>query len=125
HQPFGGAVMSTIAVEALTKRYRTVTAVDDLTSLLAPGRITGILGPHEAGTSTTIRVLHGLARPRSVRSTINGRHYAELPNPPRLMSSTRRPPGLTARAWHGCAACCAARSPRDGPSSSPATCSTS
>ncbi len=36
--------MSTIAVEALTKRYRTVTAVDDLTFGLAPGRITGFAG---------------------------------------------------------------------------------
>ena len=38
--------MSTIAVEALTKRYGTVTAVDDLSFELAPGRITGFLGPN-------------------------------------------------------------------------------
>src|SRR6478735_8319429 len=37
----GGAVMSTIAVEALTKRYGTITAVDDLTFGLAPGQING------------------------------------------------------------------------------------
>ena len=61
--------MSTIAVEALTKRYRAVTAVDHLTFRLAPGRITGFLGPNGAGKSTTIRVLLGLARPTSGRAT--------------------------------------------------------
>ena len=53
--------MSTIAVEALTKRYGTVTAVSDLSFELAPGRITGFLGPNGAGKSTTIRLLLGLA----------------------------------------------------------------
>ena len=61
--------MNTIAVEALTKRYRTVTAVDHLTFQLAPGRITGFLGPNGAGKSTTIRILLGLARPTSGRAT--------------------------------------------------------
>src|SRR5689334_25268865 len=77
----GGAVMSTIAVEALTKRYGTITAVDDLTFGLAPGRITGFLGPNGAGKSTTIRLLLGLARPTSGRATISGRPYTELRDP--------------------------------------------
>src|SRR5437868_9311487 len=70
--------MSTIAVEALTKRYGTVTAVSDLSFELAPGRITGFLGPNGAGKSTTIRLLLGLAAPTSGRATINGRPYREL-----------------------------------------------
>src|SRR5881628_541757 len=73
--------MSTIAVEALTKRYGTVTAVSDLTFKLAPGRITGFLGPNGAGKSTTLRLLLGLARPTSGRATINGRPYRELRDP--------------------------------------------
>ena len=64
--------MSTIAVEALTKRYGTVTAVSDLSFELAPGRITGFLGPNGAGKSTTIRVLLGLARPTSGRPPSTG-----------------------------------------------------
>ncbi len=52
--------MSTIAVQALTKRYGTVTAVSDLSFELAPGRITGFLGPNGAGKSTTIWLLLGL-----------------------------------------------------------------
>jgi ABC-2 type transport system ATP-binding protein len=75
--------MSTIAIEALTKRYRAVTAVDDLTFRVASGRITGFLGPNGAGKSTTMRVLLGLARPSSGRATVDGRPYAELRDPVR------------------------------------------
>ena len=95
--------MSTIAVEALTKRYGAITAVDDLTFGLAPGRITGFLGPNGAGKSTTIRVLLGLTRPTSGRATINGRPYAELGDPLRHVGALLDPnvfhpgrPGRTA-----------------------------
>jgi ABC-2 type transport system ATP-binding protein len=95
--------MSTIAVEALTKRYGTVTAVDDLTFELAPGRVTGFAGPNGAGKSTTIRLLLGLARPDSGRATINGRPYAELRDPLRHVGALLDPnvfhpgrPGRTA-----------------------------
>jgi ABC-2 type transport system ATP-binding protein len=93
--------MSTIAVEALTKRYGTVTAVDDLTFRLAPGRITGFVGPNGAGKSTTMRLLLGLARPDSGRATINGRPYAELRDPLRHVGALLDPnvfhPGRSGR----------------------------
>ena len=93
--------MSTIAVEALTKRYGTVTAVDDLTFELVPGRVTGFLGPNGAGKSTTMRLLLGLARPTSGRATINGRPYAELRDPLRHVGAMIDPnvfhPGRSGR----------------------------
>jgi ABC-2 type transport system ATP-binding protein len=93
--------MSTIAVEALTKRYGTVTAVDDLTFELAPGRITGFVGPNGAGKSTTMRLLLGLARPDSGRATINGRPYAKLRDPLRHVGALLDPnvfhPGRSGR----------------------------
>jgi ABC-2 type transport system ATP-binding protein len=93
--------MSTIAVEALTKRYGTVTAVDDLTFELIPGRITGFLGPNGAGKSTTMRLLLGLARPDSGRATINGRPYAKLRDPLRHVGALLDPnvfhPGRSGR----------------------------
>jgi ABC-2 type transport system ATP-binding protein len=93
--------MNTIAVEALTKRYRAVTAVDDLTFELEPGRITGFLGPNGAGKSTTIRLLLGLARPTCGRATINGRPYAELRDPLRHVGALIDPnvfhPGRSGR----------------------------
>jgi ABC-2 type transport system ATP-binding protein len=93
--------MSTIAVEALTKRYGTVTAVDDLTFELAPGRITGFLGPNGAGKSTTMRLLLGLSRPTSGRATIDGHPYAELRDPLRHVGALIDPnvfhPGRSGR----------------------------
>ncbi|MGI9005791.1 MAG: ABC transporter ATP-binding protein, partial [Streptosporangiaceae bacterium] len=38
-----------IEVRALTKRFGTKVAVDDLTFDVAPGRVTGFLGPNGAG----------------------------------------------------------------------------
>src|SRR5262249_15446785 len=97
----GGTAMSTIAVEALTKRYDTVTAVSDLTFELAPGRITGFLGPNGAGKSTTIRLLLGLATPTSGRATINGHPYRELRDPLRHIGALTGPdvfhPGRSGR----------------------------
>src|SRR5690242_585197 len=93
--------MSTIAVEALTKRYGTVTAVSDLTFDLAPGQITGFLGPNGAGKSTTIRLLLGLATPTSGRATINGHPYRELRDPLRHIGALIDPnvfhPGRSGR----------------------------
>jgi ABC-2 type transport system ATP-binding protein len=93
--------MSTIAVETLTKQYRTITAVDDLTFQLAPGRITGFLGPNGAGKSTTIRLLLGLARPDAGRATINGHPYADLRDPLRHVGALIGPnvfhPGRSGR----------------------------
>src|SRR5436305_1809809 len=93
--------MSTIAVEALTKRYGTVTAVSDLTFELAPGRITGFLGPNGAGKSTTIRLLLGLAEPTCGRATINGLPYRELRDPLRHIGALTGPdvfhPGRSGR----------------------------
>ena len=45
-----------IEVEGLTKQYKSVRAVDDLTFQVKPGMVTGFLGPNGAGKSTTMRL---------------------------------------------------------------------
>ncbi len=60
-----------VRVHHLTKRYRTVTAVDDLSFEAGPGRATGFLGPNGAGKTTTLRILLGLAAPDGGTATIN------------------------------------------------------
>jgi ABC-2 type transport system ATP-binding protein len=70
-----------ITIESLTKRYGRFTAVDDVTFTATPGRVTGFLGPNGAGKSTTMRVMVGLTPPTTGEVTINGRRYADLPNP--------------------------------------------
>ena len=73
--------MARIEVDHLTKRYGAVTAVDDLSFSLEPGSITGFVGANGAGKSTTLRMLLGLTRPTSGIATIDGRPYADLPDP--------------------------------------------
>ena len=70
-----------IEVEHLTKRFRSATAVDDLSFSVPRGRITGFLGPNGAGKTTTLRVLLGLALPTSGRASVAGRRYRELEAP--------------------------------------------
>ncbi|GLY33890.1 ABC transporter ATP-binding protein [Kineosporia sp. NBRC 101731] len=54
----------------LSKRYRRLTAVDDLSLDVGAGEVFGFLGPNGAGKSTTIRMMLGLARPSSGQATI-------------------------------------------------------
>jgi ABC-2 type transport system ATP-binding protein len=70
-----------IAIHALTKRYGTTLAVDDVSFTAEAGRVTGFLGPNGAGKSTTLRIMVGLTRPDAGSATIDGRRYVDLPNP--------------------------------------------
>ena len=75
--PRGGA----ISVTGLTKRYGETVAVERLSFSVAPGRIVGFLGPNGAGKTTTMRAMLELVRPTAGSATIEGRPYAELPQP--------------------------------------------
>ncbi|MFC9297293.1 ABC transporter ATP-binding protein [Streptomyces sp. NPDC057011] len=70
-----------ITLQGLTKRYGDKTAVDDLSLEIMPGKITGFLGPNGAGKSTTMRMILGLDLPTSGQALVNGRPYAQIPNP--------------------------------------------
>jgi ABC-2 type transport system ATP-binding protein len=70
-----------ISVEAVTKRYGSFTAVDDVTFTAAAGHVTGFLGPNGAGKSTTMRVIVGLTPPTAGAARVLGRRFADLPNP--------------------------------------------
>jgi ABC-2 type transport system ATP-binding protein len=70
-----------IEIEHLTKRFGGFTAVDDLSFVVEPGRITGFLGPNGAGKTTTLRMALGLVRPTSGRVRIGGQAYHDLADP--------------------------------------------
>lgn len=55
--------MPLVETSALTKRYGSITAVDDLSFRVMPGEIYGLLGPNGAGKTTTIMMLIGLTEP--------------------------------------------------------------
>jgi ABC-2 type transport system ATP-binding protein len=70
-----------IEVEHLTKRFRKVLAVDDLSFKVREGAITGFLGPNGAGKTTTLRIVLGLVRPTSGSARVMGHRYRELEAP--------------------------------------------
>jgi ABC-2 type transport system ATP-binding protein len=90
-----------ITVEGLTRKYGAFTAVDDVSFVCQPGRVTGFLGPNGAGKTTTMRVMVGLTPPTSGRVTIGGHLYQDIPNPGRhvgvLLDASAQHAGRTGR----------------------------
>ncbi|MEH0819500.1 MULTISPECIES: ABC transporter ATP-binding protein [unclassified Micromonospora] len=70
-----------IVVSGLTKHYKNVRAVDNLSFTVEPGRVTGFLGPNGAGKTTTLRMLLNLVTPTSGTATVDGVRYADLTDP--------------------------------------------
>ncbi len=54
-----------ISTDAVTKQFKSKTAVRDVSLRVQPGSVYAFLGPNGAGKSTTIRMLLGLLRPTS------------------------------------------------------------
>jgi ABC-2 type transport system ATP-binding protein len=65
----------------LTKRYGSVTAVDDLTADITPCQITAFLGANGSGKTTSMRSLLGLTQPSAGSALVDGQPYAELHHP--------------------------------------------
>jgi len=61
-----------IKTEHLSKRYETVTAVEDVTFEVRPGEVLGFLGPNGAGKTTTMRMLAGFVTPTAGKASICG-----------------------------------------------------
>src|SRR3954465_13372189 len=76
-----------VAAEGLTKRYRGVVAVDDLSFRIREGAVTGFLGPNGAGKTTTLRMGLALARPPPRLAPVEGKRYSELPEPARTVGA--------------------------------------
>jgi ABC-2 type transport system ATP-binding protein len=76
-----------IVVSGLSKQYRGVTAVNDLSFTVEPGRVTGFLGPNGAGKTTTLRMLLNLVMPTAGTATIGGHRYADLDEPTRVVGA--------------------------------------
>ena len=90
-----------ITIENLTKKYGGTTVVHDINFTASTGRVTGFLGPNGAGKSTSMRMLVGLTTPTEGTATINGRHFADLPNPGRevgvMLDASAQHAGRTGR----------------------------
>ena len=61
-----------IALESVSKRYGTKTAVDNVSFTVERGEIVGFLGPNGAGKTTTMRMIAGVTAATSGRVTVVG-----------------------------------------------------
>ena len=68
-----------IKTEQLTKRYDSLTAVDDVSFQVGPGEVLGFLGPNGAGKTTTMRMLAGFVTPTSGCANICGHDVESEP----------------------------------------------
>ena len=94
-------VAAPVLVEGLTKRYGSVTAVDDLSFAVRPGAVTGFLGPNGAGKTTALKAIVGLSRPTAGRALINGSPVESVATDARMLGVYIEPcgahPGRSAR----------------------------
>ena len=63
-----------LEVQNLTKRYQSVTAVNNVSFRIYPGEVFGLLGPNGAGKTTTLECMEGLRRPTSGTILVDGLH---------------------------------------------------
>lgn len=63
--------MSTIVIDHVSRWYRNVVAVNDVSMTIGPG-VTGLLGPNGAGKSTLIAMMSGFLAPSTGSVTLDG-----------------------------------------------------
>jgi ABC-2 type transport system ATP-binding protein len=68
-----------IEISHLTKRYGSLTAVDDITFNVEPGQVLGFLGPNGAGKSTTMKMITGFLTPSSGTIRVCGHDVETAP----------------------------------------------
>jgi len=61
-----------LQAQGLTKRYGSLTAVQDVSFTLTSGQVLGCLGPNGSGKSTTVKMLTGLLEPSRGRVSYEG-----------------------------------------------------
>ena len=107
-----------IELNGLTKSFRDLLAVDDVSAVAQPGRVTALLGPNGAGKTTALRMLLGLVAPSGGTALVGGRRYDELTDPVRqvgaVLEASGYHPGRTALD-HLRILATAARLPSDAP----------
>ena len=69
--------MDVIKIEKLTKKYKDVTAVDNLTLSIQKGELFSLLGVNGAGKTTTIKMLSCLTKPTSGDAFLNGKSISK------------------------------------------------
>ena len=66
-----------LTVKNLIKDYKNVTAVNDISFNVEPGKIFGLLGPNGAGKTTTIRTILNIIKPTSGEIKFDGEYLSK------------------------------------------------
>ncbi|PIP18754.1 MAG: multidrug ABC transporter ATP-binding protein [Candidatus Omnitrophica bacterium CG08_land_8_20_14_0_20_41_16] len=69
--------MITIKARGLTRKFDSVTAVDNLNLEIEEGEIFGLVGPDGAGKTTIMRLLTGILEPTSGEAWVYGKHIVK------------------------------------------------
>jgi len=93
--------MPIITVNNLSKKFKSLTAVDDISFSVNEGEVFGFLGPNGAGKTTTINILCTLLSPTGGTATIAGHDCVGAPDAVRsaiglIFQDTTLDTGLTA-----------------------------
>src|ERR1700674_5710705 len=64
--------MAILEVRQLTKKYRRVPVVNEVSFSVVSSEVTGYLGPNGSGKSTTVKMLTGLVEPTSGQILLDG-----------------------------------------------------
>jgi ABC-2 type transport system ATP-binding protein len=68
-----------LELQHLSRNYRGIPAISDVSFQVRPGEIVGFLGPNGAGKSTTVKIITGLLRPNDGRVLFEGKDiHADL-----------------------------------------------
>lgn len=68
-----------LQLDNVTKRFATHDAVRDISFVVRPGEIVGLIGPNGSGKTTTLKMIAGLYRPTSGQVAVQGIDVQESP----------------------------------------------
>ena len=68
-----------VALDRVTKRFGAITALDDVSLMVARGELMTLLGPSGCGKTTMLNLVAGFLIPDSGEIVIAGRRMTELP----------------------------------------------
>lgn len=68
-----------LSLDGLTKRYGTLTAVEDVYATIRRGELVSFVGPSGCGKTTLLRLIGGFLRPDAGRVVLDGEDITALP----------------------------------------------